>query len=335
METVFTRQEVPSQGVVSFEEEIWKPIPGASNYEAGSLGNIRKRNGEVLKKYDAHTTKGYYHNVSVRIDYGTTLTTGVHRFICTAFHPLPADADVLKYEPNHIDGNKLNNRADNLEWMTRSRNVLHAFETGLCQVGVRIEARNIKTGLVRNYNSLSAAAREFNIPRSQLRSIIARHREIPYDNQWLFKLDDASDKKLLRHQAIDVIVKDYVSGSISIYRDAASASVATGVRQSTVNLHVSPYSPIKEKGRLLAGYVFKSLSDKITFPEYGVEEATESRRRYMTGAKKLEVIDTHLNTTKVYKKCDFAKEIGKNADAFKWPIEKGSLYLNRYKLREV
>lgn len=51
----------------------------------------------------------------------------VHRIIATLFCYRPDGCDYV----NHIDGNKQNNAAYNLEWVTRSENVKHAFEIGL------------------------------------------------------------------------------------------------------------------------------------------------------------------------------------------------------------
>ena len=51
----------------------------------------------------------------------------IHRLIAIKYIPNPNNYPVI----NHIDGNKLNNSIDNLEWCTHSDNIKHAYDTGL------------------------------------------------------------------------------------------------------------------------------------------------------------------------------------------------------------
>jgi hypothetical protein len=51
----------------------------------------------------------------------------VHQLVANAFISKPADSDTINYEPNHMNGDKHDNRVDNLEWVTKSDNAKHAI----------------------------------------------------------------------------------------------------------------------------------------------------------------------------------------------------------------
>lgn len=84
------------------------------------------RNKETKRVYKQILTwDGYYH---VRTTYKTkSISQRVHRIVAMAFIPNPEN----KPQINHMDGNKLNNHVNNLEWCTCSENQLHAVSLGI------------------------------------------------------------------------------------------------------------------------------------------------------------------------------------------------------------
>ena len=119
-------------------KEIWKDIKGYEGlYQISNIGRVKSLDRIVKSRYDSTSlfkerlltpqrdTRGYKH-VSLRKE-GKSKHKRVHRLIALAFIPNPEN----KPEVNHIDGNKMNNGIDNLEWSTHSENIQHAYQTGL------------------------------------------------------------------------------------------------------------------------------------------------------------------------------------------------------------
>lgn len=105
--------------------EVWKDIPGyEGKYQVSTQGNIYSSRYNRYRKLrqDRH---GYVF-VALNKEGGQHFFL-VHRLVAGAFIPNPDG----KTEVNHIDGDKKNNRIENLEWVTHDENVQHSFEIGL------------------------------------------------------------------------------------------------------------------------------------------------------------------------------------------------------------
>lgn len=95
--------------------KIWKPVIGYEKYyEVSSDGEIRNIiTGHILKP--ALKKNGYF---SVDLRYGKPKTKMIHRIVAEAFIENANDYPCV----NHIDENKTNNKADNLEWCSYKYN---------------------------------------------------------------------------------------------------------------------------------------------------------------------------------------------------------------------
>jgi|DEB0MinimDraft_10_1074344.scaffolds.fasta_scaffold04487_13 hypothetical protein len=124
----------------------------------GSVKSIRYGKERMLKPWIINS--GY-----LAISLGKSNKWLLHRLVAEAYCEKPTNADQV----NHIDGNKLNNSYDNLEWCTASDNMKHASSVlninkkkivatiGDCKIAVFNSLKEAVNSAGANYSSLSRA----------------------------------------------------------------------------------------------------------------------------------------------------------------------------------
>lgn len=134
-----------------------------------------RKNGDVYSEYSNKVIKPYkirgYLGYSLIID-GKRKVWYAHRLIATAFIPNPENKELV----NHKDGNKHNNSVENLEWVTKKENAIHA-----CSVlGVN---RGEKNGMTKLTNDDHKFIMSSNLTNSEIGGIL----NVSYKTIWAIR----------------------------------------------------------------------------------------------------------------------------------------------------
>lgn len=184
---------IKNNSTLSLGGEIWMDIFGyEDSYQISSLGRVKSlhrivRNSSgrsflperILKP--CINSNGYYQVALNKKNKHEPIA--IHSLVARHFIPNPNS----KPSVNHIDGDKLNNLADNLEWATWSENLKHAYDNNLrSPVGKKIVQMDLHGNKIKEWSSAVSAAKELNIPHQHIQRVCSGKRRSTRGFKWVY-----------------------------------------------------------------------------------------------------------------------------------------------------
>lgn len=193
------------------QEEIWKPVLNYEQYYAisnlGRLKSLPNRSGKSSRKKEYilrsfPNTCGYLQYTLYKDNKKSTVR--IHRLVAEAF----IHNSENKRTVNHINGIKIDNRVENLEWLSDKENIRHGWATGLYKFSKEAHEKAInklrkpvyqfdKKGiLICIHESLRECARSTGI--NKVRIFKCCHNKRLFDGDYIFSFYDTIEEKKIK-----------------------------------------------------------------------------------------------------------------------------------------
>ena len=172
--------------VYDLKGEEWKLVSGTDDYYVSNRGRFKRIThlGENLRKASIDP-EGY-----CRVNIGHKKLR-LHRLVAEAFVPNPNNYPVV----DHLDADKKNNNASNLEWVTQQENTKRAAEMGLITGGERTLALAIDESLTGYlYKNIPDLSRDLGID-SRAANKVALGKQKTAGGYRVIKLRDFEDRR--------------------------------------------------------------------------------------------------------------------------------------------
>lgn len=247
--------------IEDLDGEIWKDLPEyAGLYQVSSKGRI-KRDNHLIKPVIQKT--GYL-CISLCKN-GVSKTYRVHKLIAKVFIPNPNNYQSI----NHKNGNKQDNRIENLEWCTQAYNNWHArFILNKKQNKLSMEDADIirKDVLNGKYKNIKEISEKYECNRAIIENILANRY---YKTNSSYPIKVLRRKNILCKEIINNIRTDYINTEISAAKIAKKYNITRGLAQNI----------IMNKSYIDANYQYKPHITYEVGKIYGVLEILKKERR--------------------------------------------------------
>lgn len=177
-------------------DKLWLDIPNTGDlYQASSDGEVRSKDREIIiqrhdgtsftRRLRGRVLKPWRDANGYRVVYvchdDLRRAVNVHRLVAAAFHGDEPDHDV-----NHLDGDKSNNRPENLTWCSKSENMRHALDTRLWAWEREVVGRPVGGGPEVRFASALKASEAMGLGRVSVHMAARGQRPTAGGYQWRY-----------------------------------------------------------------------------------------------------------------------------------------------------
>lgn len=256
-----------------------------------------------------------------------------HRILATLFVDCPGNPD--DYIVNHKDGDGGNNVINNLEWVTYSENMIHAYANGLCGNVNPVQVKEFHSGDVIEYRSVAECARAVGIPAPTLINRLKSNPGKRYEDGFSYRYADEpvewSDVLVKTIKPKCVFAVDVVDKILHVAENQKELATILGLTESNVNATLRRGS-LLPVGRFVIGWdgATKSIpqfTDKqielFKLPRKRADQSGWIELDIVTGLKQMYLLD------------QLAAKYGKKQSDILTQLKSGMSKCGRYKYENV
>ncbi len=201
---------------------IWKTImidDKELNYEVSNIGNIRnKLTGKLLK-----LSKSDYTYVNLYFDTNKSKKYVVHRLVANAFLENPLNVNFVQ----HKNYDKFDNRVENLEWVTRTENSIHAYQKidrKLCTKAIE-QCTPDGITVLNTFTSINEASNTLKIGKTAISNVLNKTRFTTFN----FHFRYVEPKKVTTSDELDGFEKVKNHDKYIIHKDGRIYSIKSNM----------------------------------------------------------------------------------------------------------